>query len=403
MKLPRLSLGELKLIPRSIWALGLVSLLMDTASESIHSLLPVFMVTTLGASMTFVGIIEGIAEATALLVRIFSGVVSDMFGRHKILTMVGYALAALSKPLFPLATSMGLVFTARFIDRVGKGIRGAPRDALMGELSPREIRGACFGLRQSMDTIGAFLGPLMAMAGMVLFAYDLRAVLWLAVIPAMLALVMLWLGVKEPARAQGKIRESPFRFSAFRHGHAQFWRIVALAGILSLARYSEAFLIIKAQASGVSLALVPLVLIFMNVVYAAFSYPAGLISDRVGRKIVLILGIALLIVANVTLALASNLIVIFLGIALFGMHLGCTQGLFAALITDVTSAPIRGTAFGIFNLVTGIAMLIASVGAGLLWDNFSSTLMFSTGAVIAGSALAVLIIFYDGTFRQTKT
>ncbi len=365
---------------------------MDTASESIHSLLPVFMAATLGASMTVVGITEGLAEGAALIVRVFSGVASDYFGRHKKLTMVGYGLAALSKFIFPLAYTIELVFAARFIDRVGKGIRGAPRDALIGEIAPAHIRGACFGLRQSMDTIGAVLGPLLAMAGLYIFADNIRTVLWLAIIPAAISFLILWWGVHEPERQQRQLKAARLRLIDFVSFRRAYWWVVIVGGVLSLARYSEAFIVMKAYKTGLPISLVPLVLIFMNIVFSASAYPAGILSDRCGRKTALIIGIACLIGANVLFAGADSQVKLSIAIALFGFYLGFTQGLFSALITDLIPAHVRGTAFGVFNLTSGLAMLIASIGGGMIWDHWGSSKMFSISAGVASLALLLLLL-----------
>ncbi len=385
----------LKQIPKGIWALGIVSLFMDASSELIHSLLPIFMVSTLGASATSVGIIEGAAEATALITKIFSGTISDYFGKRKLLTVIGYGLAAITKPLFPLASNLSLVVTARFIDRIGKGIRGAPRDALMGEIAPKEIRGACFGLRQSMDTVGAFIGPILAMLFMVWFSGDIRLVLWIAVVPAFVAVAVLVFGVNEPtSNQQAKKIKTPIRWREIRNIGKPYWQLVTFAGVLTLARFSEAFLILKAQAIGLPVAMVPLVLVLMNVVYAAASYPAGKYSDGKNRYSVLLVGILFLIVADIILAMAGNIWILGLGVSLWGLHMGLTQGVFAALIIDTTPAELRGTAFGIFNFISGIAMLLASVIAGLLWDHYGSAATFCAGAIFA------VFAFYMAVFRS---
>src|SRR5262245_35264014 len=336
--------GSLSAIPKGVWALGLVSLFMDVSSELVHSLLPVYMVTALGAGVASVGLIEGIAEATAMIVKVFSGTLSDLFGRRKLLTAIGYGLAAITKPLFPLADSLGLVFAARFIDRIGKGIRGAPRDALVGEIAPPHLRGACFGLRQSLDTVGAFLGPLLAMLFMQTMAGDLRAVLWIAVIPAFLAVAILVFGVHEPASSHPASRARvPIRLRDTRQIGRAYWRIVGIASLLTLARFSEAFLILKGQATGLPIASVPVILIGMNIIYSLAAYPAGRLSDRIDRTAVLKAGIALLIAADAVLALADNDWTLGIGVALWGLHMGFTQGLFAAMIADATPPELRGT------------------------------------------------------------
>ncbi len=381
-------------IPRSIWALGLVSLFMDTSSELVHSLLPVFMVSTLGASMTSVGIVEGIAEATALIVKVFSGTLSDYFHKRKLLVAIGYGMAALSKPLFPLAHSLTSVLTARFIDRIGKGIRGAPRDAMIGDIAPPEIRGACFGLRQSLDTVGAFLGPTLAIVGMLLLADNIRAVMWIAVIPAIIAFLILVFGVKETDSKHADNSKPAIRIRDIRHVGCNYWQLVAIAGVLTLARFSEAFLVLKAQAIGLPLAFVPLVMVVMNIFYAGAAYPAGILSDRMRRKSVLLLGVAFLIAADVVLAYTANLSMLALGVGLWGLHMAFTQGLLATMVTDTTPRELRGTAYGVFNLVCGIAMLVASVIAGLVWDKFGPSAMFSTGAVFTTIALIGLLFVH---------
>lgn len=382
----------LRAIPRSIWALGLVSLFMDSSSELIHSLLPVFLFSVLGASALSVGLIEGVAEATAAITKVFSGTLSDYLGRRKMLTVVGYGLAAVTKPLFPLAGSASWIFTARFIDRVGKGIRGAPRDALIGDIAPSHLRGACYGLRQSLDTIGAFAGPLLAILFMILLAGDIQAVFWIAVIPAFIAVAILIFAVKEPEkpRSKGKAR-SPIRLASLRHIGAAYWWLVIVGGVLSLARFSEAFLVLRAEDVGLSIAFVPLVFVVLNAVYALSAYPAGMLSDRVDRRVILAVGFVFLIAADVVLALAGGIWIVMAGVVLWGLHMGLTQGLLAAMVADTTPAAIRGTAFGIFNLVTGLALLGGNLVAGLLWDITGPSGTFLMGAGITVVALVGLV------------
>lgn len=371
-------------LPAGIWALGFVSMLMDVSSEMIHALLPVYLTVGLGASALAVGVIEGIAEATAAITKVFSGALSDRMGRRKELAALGYGLAAVTKPVFPLAPSLGWVVAARFIDRVGKGIRGAPRDALVADLAPEGRRGAAFGLRQSLDTAGAFLGPLMAIGLMWLFADDFRSVFWVAVIPAFLALGLILFAVKEPARPEGlrKVR-NPLARAELRLLGGTYWAVVAVATVFTLARFSEAFLILRAEEVGLSLMLVPLVLVGMNAVYAVSAWPAGVLSDRMSRPVLLMAGLALLIAADLVLALAPGFAGLALGIALWGLHMGLTQGLLSALVAEAVPAELRGTAFGMFNLVTGAALLLASVIAGALWQGLGSEATFLAGAGFA--------------------
>ncbi len=375
-------------LPAGIWALGFVSMLMDVSSEMIHALLPVYLVVGLGASAFSVGIIEGIAEATAAITKVFSGALSDRIGRRKELAAAGYGLAALTKPVFPLAPSVGWLVAARFVDRVGKGIRGAPRDALVADIAPPRLRGAAFGLRQSLDTAGAFLGPLMAIGLMWLFADDFASVFWVAVIPALGSLALILFVVHEPARPAGR-REvaSPLSRRELAGLGPIYWRVVAVAAVFTLARFSEAFLILRAQGAGLSLMLVPLVLVVLNVAYALSAYPAGALSDRTSRVGVVVVGLGLLIAADLVLALAPGLAGIMVGVVLWGLHMGFTQGLLATLVADSAPPELRGTAFGMFNFATGVALLAASVIAGLLWDIYGARWTF-----LAGAAFAVLTI-----------
>ncbi|WP_319408053.1 MFS transporter [uncultured Desulfosarcina sp.] len=381
-------------LPPGIWALGGVSLLMDISSELIHSLLPVFMATTLGVSMTAIGIIEGIAEASAAITKVFSGTISDYLGKRKLLAVIGYGLGAVTKPVFPLAATIGWVFGARFVDRIGKGIRGAPRDALVADIVPGDQRGAAYGLRQALDSVGAFLGPLCAVALMAWFANNIRAVLWVAVIPAFMAVGLLVFGVREPDKAKtGAGLRNPVSLNIARRLPARYWLIVLLGAVFTLARFSEAFLVLRAQSVGLALGYVPLMMVVMNVVYAASAYPAGILADRVNSRPLLILGLAVLVVADVVLAAAASPLVTFIGAALWGLHMGLTQGLFAKLVADTAPSALRGTAFGIFNLVTGIALLMASVIAGVLWSVWGASATFIAGAAFAAFALMGVTLY----------
>jgi len=378
-------------LPAAIWTLGFVSLLMDVSSEMIHSLLPVFLVAGLGASALAVGLIEGAAEATALIVKVFSGALSDFWGRRKPLAVLGYGLGALAKPLFALAAGSGLVLAARLIDRVGKGIRGAPRDALVADLAPPGARGAAFGLRQSLDTVGAVAGPLLAMGLMLAWANDFRAVFWVAAVPGALAVALLLLGVREPARQGGRAAVSPIHRQQLRRLSGRYWRVVGIGALFTLARFSEAFLILRGGEGGLPLALTPLVLVAMNAVYALAAYPFGRLSDRVRHERLLVLGLVVLIGADAVLAFAGHWSGVGVGVALWGLHLGITQGLLTTMVADAAPEDLRGTAFGFFSLVCGLAMLVASVLAGLLWDSFGSGATFLAGAAFGALAMAALL------------
>ena len=375
-------------IPAGVWALGLVSLLMDVSSEMIHALLPVYLVAVLGTSTLTVGLIEGIAEATASITKVFSGALSDWWGKRKALAALGYGLAAFTKPVFPLAASVGWLVAARFVDRVGKGIRGAPRDALVADISPPHLRGASFGLRQSLDTFGAFLGPLLAIGLMWLTADGFVTVFWIATVPAFLAFALILVAVREPRRPAGlrRVRMPLSRSELGRLGSA-FWWVVVVAAVFTLARFSEAFLVLRAQSLGLSLMLVPIVLVIMNVAYAASAYPVGALSDRMDRVTMLFIGLVLLLTADLVLAFTNEVAGLTVGVTLWGLHMGFTQGLLAALVADAAPAELRGTAYGMFNLVTGFALLLASVIAGALWD-----LAGPRGTFLAGAFFTVVTL-----------
>lgn len=378
-------------MPHGVWVLGFVSLLMDVSSEMIHSLLPLFMVTVLGASALTVGLIEGIAESTALLVKVFSGVLSDYLGKRKGLAVFGYALGALTKPMFALASGLGMVLSARFLDRIGKGIRGAPRDALLADITPPAIRGAAFGLRQSLDTVGAFVGPLLGVGLMLLWVNDFRAVFWVAVIPGLLAVGLLMFGVKEPDRKEAHQPVNPISRENLQRLGTAYWWVVAIGAVFTLARFSEAFLVLRAAQVGIPVALVPLVMVAMNVIYAASAYPFGKLSDNMSHGKLLALGLVVLIAADVVLATDDHWTTVLLGVGLWGVHMGITQGLLARMVADVTPADLRGTGYGFFNLMSGLAMLVASGLAGLLWDRLGAAFTFYAGAmfcVIAAVGLA---------------
>ena len=374
--------ATLSRIPKGVWVLGGVSLLMDVSSEMIHSLLPLFMATTLGASVIIIGIIEGVAEATALILKVFSGVISDYVGKRKGLALLGYGLGALSKPLFAIAPTSGVMFSARMIDRVGKGIRGAPRDALVADVTPPEIRGAAYGLRQSLDTIGAFLGPLLAVVLMFLLDNYFQSIFWVEAIPAVLSIALLGFGLKEPRTAIVQKRTNPLRRENLKKLSAAYWWVVAIGSIFTLARFSEAFLVLRAQQMAIPLFAIPLVMVAMNLVYSLTAYPFGKLSDSMSHSKMLQWGLLVLIAADIVLALSSHWSTLLAGVALWGIHMGMTQGLLAAMVAHTAPPELRGTAFGMFNLMSGIALLLASAGAGVLWEVLGAASTFYAGAII---------------------
>ena len=377
-----LRFSTLRRIPGGVWIIGFVSLLMDISSEMIHSLLPLFMATALGAPVVIIGLIEGVAEATALCVKVFSGVISDYIGKRKGLAVLGYGLGALSKPLFALASTSGMIFSARMIDRVGKGIRGAPRDALVADVTPPEIRGAAYGLRQTLDTMGGFLGPLLAVGLMLLWSNDFRAVYWVAVVPAFLAVALLFCGLHEPRTPVVTARTNPIKKENLKRLGVDCWWVIGLGGVFTLARFSEAFLVLRAHEVNIPLALIPLVMVAMNIVFSFTAYPFGRLSDSISHRRLLQMGLVVLIVADLVLALSHSWVGIIVGVALWGVHMGMTQGLLNTMIAHTAPADLRGTAFGLFSLLSGLGLLIASLGAGLLWDIWGSASTFFAGAMI---------------------
>lgn len=381
----------LRQMPPGVWVLGLVSLLMDISSEMIHSLLPLFMILSLETSTVAVGIVEGLAESLGLVVRVFSGTFSDYWRNRKGLAVLGYAVGACSKPLFAIASGIGLVLTARLLDRIGKGIRGAPRDALLVDIAPPHLRGTAFGLRQSLDTVGAFLGPLLATGLMLLWAEDFRAVFWVAVVPGFMAVGLLALGVRDPPTPRTPHKRRPIGWEILTRLGRTYWWVVGFGAVVTLARFSEAFLVLRAQQGGISPALAPLVMVAMNVIYAGTAYPFGRLSDRMSHRQLLSLGLLVLIAADVVLATNDHWGAVVAGVGLWGLHLGMTQGLLATLVAHTVPADLRGTAYGFFNLASGAAMLCASTLAGFLWDQLGAEFTFSAGALFCLVALIGLL------------
>ncbi len=387
--------SSLARLPRGIWALGTVSMFMDISSEMIHGLLPVFLTSVMGASTEMIGLIEGIGEATASISKLFSGWLSDRLNKRKTLAVIGYGLGALSKPLFALAPTPPLVLAARFSDRVGKGIRGAPRDAMVGDMVPVGLRGAAYGLRQALDTVGAFTGPLIAIALMAMLHDNFRLIFWLALIPGVISVLVLLTAVREPPHDEAAA-QPPLKFGGLKTLPISYWIVVGISAVLTLARFSEAFLILRAQGLGLSLALAPLVLVVMNIVYSLSAYPLGALSDKVDRKAMLAGGFVILIVSDIILATAPNLPVVMAGVALWGLHMGMTQGLLAASVADVAPSVLRATSFGVFNFVSGIALLLASLVAGVLWEIFGPYATFIAGAAFTAAGLAGTMFILRG-------
>jgi MFS family permease len=387
----------LRAVPKGVWTLGVVSLFMDMSSEMVHALLPIFLMGTLGASAAFVGLVEGIAEATASITKVFSGWLSDRLGHRKWLAVAGYAMAAITKPLFPLATSPMAILVARFVERIGKGVRGAPRDALVADLTQEGNRGAAYGLRQSLDTVGAFVGPLIAIGLMIVLAGDIRAVFAWAIVPAGIAVLLLIFGIKEPEAASGanesdKTGTPPIEWASLKTLSRAFWGVGALGGLVTLARFSDAFLVLRAQNVGLPIALVPAIMVVMNVIYSLIAAPAGAYSDKVGPERLLLGGMIAMIAADLVLALWPTVPGAFVGVMLWGLHMGLSQGILLTMVAATAPEALRATAFGLFNLVSGVLLLIASVLAGQLWEHIDPGAPFLAGAAFAGLAVVWLSV-----------
>lgn len=377
-------------IPATVWVLGIVSLLMDVSTELIQTLLPLYLVGTLGASVALVGFIEGLSVAVATLSKLASGVIADWTGRRKPLAVLGYGLGAVSKLIFPLAASVGWILAAKAIDRIGKGIRATARDALIADVTPPELRGASFGLRKSLDTVGGSIGPLAAIGLMLVFAGDVLTVYWVAVVPALLAVGLLAFGIREPAQPAGPAKDGPPRLADIVLLNTAAWLAILISCLLTAARFSEAFLLLKAQDAGFSAAWVPLTMVVMNAVYGLTAYPVGRLSDAIGRRGLLFVSLVLLVAAYLVLAAADSRAVFVAGIVLWGLHLGFSQGLLATLIADAAPEALRGTAFGVFNLMTGGVVLAGNVIAGLIWDAHGPSAAFMTGAGVSVVAMVML-------------
>ena len=370
-------------IPRTVWMLGFVSMFMDMSSEFIHAVLPIYLTTVLGLSAFAIGVAEGVAEATASMLKVVSGAISDRFAKRKLVALIGYALSALTKPLFPLADGVVGVVAARFVDRIGKGIRGAPRDALVADVTPPALRDAAYGLRQSLDMVGALAGPLLAMGLLFFYSDQLRTVLWFAAIPALVAVLLLWWGVEDAAPATAAaLRRVPLGWAMVRGLPGRYWVLIALTAVFTFARLSEAFLVLAGQARGLALVWIPAVMIVMSGAYSLSAYPAGLLGARVGRSGLLSAGMIVLALSQWMLALGNGP-VFWLGIALWGVHMGLTQGVLSAAVADAAPAALRGTAFGVLHLATGVCQLAAGALMGWIWSRSGGAAAFTLGAVVA--------------------
>lgn len=386
-------------IPRTVWVLGFVSLLMDISSEMIHALLPLFMAGALGASAIWIGLVEGIGEGTALIAKVFSGVVADRFGHKKHLVFAGYFLGVVSKPVFALAGCMPVVLAARFFDRIGKGLRGAPRDAIVADVTDESIRGAAYGLRQSLDAAGAFVGPLIATLLLLLWTEDLRSIFWIALIPGAACLLLILIGVEDNVTETKNTKRIEWNEIGSVMTPA-FRQLVILGTLFSLARFSNAFIVLKAADIGIDQAWIPMIIVLMHIAFSLSSYPFGMLADRLNPMRLLALGMVLLALSDLLFAFAANTAVLILGVVLFGMHLGATQGIFSAIVSEVAVSHLRATAFGVFNFFSGIALLVSGLVAGGLWELFGAQYCFAGGVVFAVLTLVLIQRFRFLAVRQ---
>lgn len=390
MTISTTSLAVSPRVPALVWVLGRVSLLTDISSEMILAVLPVYLGTVMGVSMATIGLIEGIAEATAAVMRVFAGAIGDRLGRYKAIVVFGYGLSALSKIVFPFAGSPAPIFAARIIDRVGKGLRTSPRDAMIARATHPSILGRAFGIRQSLDTLGAVFGPLLAIVILGVTHNDFQLLFWIAVAPGVLAVIVLTRAAEEPNGGATPLQRIPLtRADLARLGFA-FWWIAAGAAFLTFGRGAKAFLVLRTEDVGVPLWLVPIAFVIMNTVYAATAYPVGGLSDRIDRRRLLAAGIVVLILSDVVLAMASGPWVGLLGVVLWGLHFGMTQGVLATLVVDSAPEPLRGTAFGAFSLLSGFALVASGALGGMVWDAWGPSTLFwlATGAATLSLATA---------------
>ena len=391
------------IIPKNVWALGIVSLLMDLSSEMILSILPIFLVTGLGVSVLTLGLIEGFAEGAASIIKAFSGMLSDYLKKRKILIVIGYGLSTLTKPFFALASTATWIFTARFVDRLGKGIRGAPRDSLIADSTSTKIRGTAYSLRQSLDTLGALLGPIIAIIILYLTTNNFRFVLWFAVIPAVLCIVVLIFGVKETTLKKNVLKKkSYFLFKNFSKITPVIWLFFLTVFILNLGHFSEAFLLLRSQEIGLKVSFIPIVFVVMNVAYAIVAVPFGHLADKVGFFIPIVCGFLILVLSNIILALTNGIEWMFAGIIFWGIHLGMTQGLLLAMVAQLSPLELRGTSFGLFHAITGVALLIASLIAGYLWQYYNSGLIFIVSAIITSVGITFFILWHCCYFTKVN-
>lgn len=375
-------------ITRNVLLLGAVSFFMDISSEMIFSILPLFLKNVIGASTPIIGLIEGLAESTAAILKFFSGWLSDKFGRRKVFMYLGYGFSAVCKPLFAIANTWPLVLFARFSDRVGKGIRATARDAILSESTQKRYRGKVFGLHRSMDTAGAIIGPLLALALFVYIGY--RGVFWIAVIPAVLAVLsIIPIKVKERFTEErfdsGKVRLS------FKGMSRQYKRFLIVIGLFSFANFSYAFLLLRAQDIGLSPEkVIPMYLVF-NISLILFATPIGILADRIGKKNVMMLGILVFIIMMIGFGFASSIIHAVILFALYGIFMGMFEGVPKAFVSDMVAKEKRGTALGLMNAMIGIMVLPASFFAGLIWQYVSPAAPFFIGAGISGAALILML------------
>ena len=390
------AVASTRALPPLVRALALVSLLTDAASEMIYPLLPVFVTTVLGGSPAMLGLLEGAAESTAALVKLGSGALSDRIGRFTPIVLIGYAIASVTRPFMGVAQSVHQVIGLRLIDRVGKGIRGAPRDALLAASVEPAVRGRAFGYHRAADHLGAVIGPVVAWLLLQQLHLTLRTVFVLSVIPGLLAVLTIVIAVRDPATTSVRVPTAPALPSP-RDVVAmprRFWAVLAVLLLFTLGNSTDAFLLLRAQQLGVPIAMLPLLWAAHHVVKSASSVPCGALSDRVGRRRVMLLGWTLYALVYLGFAYASSAMHAWLLFLVYGLYFGLVEGAEKALIADLAPPDRRGTAFGWYNAAMGVAALPASLLLGTVWTLRGPTAAFSVGAVIAAAALVCgLVVF----------
>ena len=384
---------------RNVFIAGLVSFFMDVSSEMIYPLVPLFLSNVLGVNKSIIGLIEGIAESTASLLKVFSGWFSDRIGNRKWLMAAGYSISTLSRPIVSLATGWQHILGSRFMDRFGKGIRTAPRDAIIAESSEKTHLGRAFGLHRSMDTMGAVVGPALAFLLLGLFSNNYRMVFWLSIIPGTIAVLLIIFFITEKKKVSLPHSDRPKL--TLKHFDWRFKFFVVIAAVFAIGNSSDVFLILRAQQVGVPIVMIPVVYLLFNLVYSLSSIPAGIAADRFGKKRVILLGFILFAILYYGFAIAKDTTAIWVLFGFYGLFMGLTEGIQKAFLATIIPPDFKATAFGVYNSAVGIAMFPASLIGGWLWDHVSPSATFYFGSITAGLSAILFIVFITVVRRNS--